>query len=51
MYREDCPCPETDCERHCYRDECRVYHGAKGNRPYCDRPPGFFARLFKSIGH
>ena len=47
MYREDCPCPKTECERHCHCDECRAYHGAKKQRPYCERPPGFFTRLFR----
>ena len=38
MYREDCPCPKTECERHKNSDPCRAYHGAKGKLPYCERP-------------
>jgi hypothetical protein len=38
MFREDCPCPKTECERHKHCDECRAFHGVKGKLPRCERP-------------
>ena len=47
MFREDCPCPKVNCERHGYCEPCRAYHGAKGKLPRCERPPGLLTKLFK----
>ncbi len=34
-----CPCPKKKCRRHGCCAECRAYHAAKGQRPYCERQP------------
>jgi hypothetical protein len=35
IFKKDCPCPKTSCERHGYCELCEAHH--KRNKPYCKR--------------